>query len=68
MENSIQTLVPRIEAFCKSKDMAETTFGAKAVNDGKLVNRLRSGGTVTLKTFLAIEDFLSANGQGATTQ
>ena len=45
--------------------MAETTFGNHAVNDGKLVARLRAGKTITLKTLQAIEATLTPNEAGA---
>jgi transcriptional regulator with XRE-family HTH domain len=54
------TLIPRIEEHCRATGTAESTFGRIAVNDGKLVRRLRAGGTVTLKTLQRIEDVLSA--------
>lgn len=38
--------------------MADTTFGLKAVNDGKLVFRLRAGKSITLSTLERIEQFM----------
>ena len=43
-----EKLLREIEAFLKSAKISATTFGRKTVNDGKLVPRLRSGGSVTL--------------------
>ena len=37
------SLLSEIEAFCASRGIAESTFGRLAVNDGKLVARLRLG-------------------------
>ena len=37
------TLLDSISAFCKQENMAESTFGRRAVNDGKFVSRLRDG-------------------------
>jgi SAM-dependent methyltransferase len=38
--------------------MAETTFGRRAVNDGKLVSRLRQGGRVTPETLRRVRGFI----------
>ena len=45
--------------------MAELTFGRLAVNDGKLVNRLRFGGRVTIETVERVMSFMKQNGEGA---
>src|SRR5712671_1449767 len=39
--------------------MAESTFGRRAVNDGKLVSRLRIGGRVTMETVERVRTFMS---------
>src|SRR5947209_14108318 len=39
--------------------MAESTFGRRAVNDGKLVGRLRIGGRVTMETVERVRTFMS---------
>src|SRR5438105_7704952 len=39
--------------------MAESTFGRQAVNDGKLVSRLRIGGRVTMETVERVRTFMS---------
>ncbi len=44
--------------------MAESTFGRLAVNDGKLVNRLRFGGRVTIETVERVMTFMKQNGEG----
>ena len=36
-------ILSQITDFCRLSDMAETTFGRRSVNDGKLVHRLREG-------------------------
>jgi hypothetical protein len=52
-------LLREIEAFLAQRgDMAETTFGRLAVNDGKLVGRLRSGRNMTLATIERTRRFL----------
>ncbi len=37
--------------------MAESTFGRRAINDGKLVNRLREGKRITIDTLERIPGF-----------
>lgn len=54
-------LLHEIEAFIGSTAMAASTFGRKAVNDGKLVMRLRAGSTVTLEKASRIREFIRAN-------
>jgi len=53
-----ETLLRDIAAFCRSALMAESTFGRLAVNDGKLVNRLRLGGRVTTDTVERVRSFI----------
>lgn len=53
-----QNLLASIERFCAAAGMAPTTFGLKAVNDGKLVPRLRHGGSVRLETATAVRGFI----------
>ena len=38
-----EAILSQITEFCRLADMAESTFGRRAVNDGKLVARLREG-------------------------
>ncbi|HEV7323551.1 MAG TPA: hypothetical protein VGN91_00645 [Bosea sp. (in: a-proteobacteria)] len=47
-----------VDAFLRLAGMAETTFGRKAVNDGKLVPRLRDGGSITLDKAAQIRRFM----------
>ena len=37
------TLLDSISSFCRANGIAESTFGRRAVNDGKFVARLRDG-------------------------
>lgn len=53
-------LIGRIERHCEAHGIAESTFGLRAVNDGKFVARLRAGGTLTLTTLERVEQALSA--------
>jgi hypothetical protein len=43
-------LLRQIADYCRRTGVAETTFGRRAVNDGKLVSRLRFGGRITAAT------------------
>jgi hypothetical protein len=52
-------LLTEISAFCRAQAMAETTFGRAAVNDGKLVSRLRDGGRITTQTLERLRMFMS---------
>jgi SAM-dependent methyltransferase len=62
-----ETLLREISGFCRQSGMAESTFGRLAVNDGKLVSRLRFGGRVTTGTVDRVRAFIgrrSDNGNG----
>lgn len=61
MEN--ETLISEIERYCAKHNIAETTFGRRAVNDGKLVSRLRAGKTITMATYLAVQAALGSQAQ-----
>jgi hypothetical protein len=54
-----QALLHDIAAFCRDARMAESTFGRLAVNDGKLVSRLRLGGRVTTDTVDRVRAFIA---------
>jgi len=62
---TIAALLSRIEKHCQLAGIAESTFGRLAVNDGKLVKRLRAGGSVTIATLHRIEARLKAQPGGA---
>ena len=49
-----------IEKFLSGRKMADSTFGQKSVNDGKLLTRLRSGSDVTLGTMDKVRAFIEA--------
>src|SRR5580704_16518380 len=63
-----QELLAQIADFCRQSGLAESTFGRRAVNDGKLANRLRNGGRVTTDTVERIQAFMKANPTLATTR
>jgi hypothetical protein len=54
-----ESLLSEILAFCRAADMAETTFGRRAVNDGKFVGRLKYGGKVTTTTVERVRAFIA---------
>ncbi|MGA8992162.1 MAG: hypothetical protein WB500_17580, partial [Rhodoplanes sp.] len=56
-----QELLQEISAYCRQTGLAESTFGRRAVNDGKLAARLRNGGRVTTDTVDRIRAFIENN-------
>ena len=52
-------LLNEIADYCRRVGMAESTFGRRAVNDGKLVSRLRIGGRVTMETVERVRTFMT---------
>src|SRR5215467_13403113 len=55
-----------IAEYCRRTGVAESTFGRRAVNDGKLASRLRNGGRITTDTLDRIRAFMAADHDGAT--
>ena len=62
MEAAGGTLLGSISEFCRLTGMAESTFGRRAVNDGKFVSRLRDGARVTPETLQRVNLFISRHG------
>ena len=58
-------LLHAISGFCRAAGMAESTFGRRAVNDGKFVSRLRFGGRVTTQTVERVHQFIARGGADA---
>jgi hypothetical protein len=56
-----QQLLQEISDYCRRTGLAESTFGRRAVNDGKLAARLRNGGRITTDTLDRIHGFMAAN-------
>jgi hypothetical protein len=56
------TLLGSIAEFCRRTGMAESTFGRRAVNDGKFVARLRDGARVTPETLNRVNQFIAKHG------
>ncbi len=55
-----EILLREIAEYCRRADLAESTFGRLAINDGKLVRRLRAGGRITTDTFDRIRAFMAS--------
>src|SRR6516164_1689604 len=53
-----EALLRDIADYCRNARMAESTFGRLAVNDGKLVSRLRLGGRITTETAERVRNFI----------
>jgi len=53
-----ERLLEDIASFCQAAGMAESTFGRRVANDGKLVARLRAGGRLTTQTSDRIREYL----------
>src|SRR3954452_14298405 len=56
-----QELLQEISDYCRQTGLAESTFGRRAVNDGKLASRLRHGGRITTETLDRIRAFMQSN-------
>src|SRR6266545_2133706 len=56
-----QELLQQIADYCRHSGLAESTFGRRAVNDGKLTTRLRNGGRITTDTLDRIRAFITSN-------
>src|SRR5258705_4134329 len=56
-----QQLLQEISDYCRQTGLAESTFGRRAVNDGKLASRLRNGGRITTDTLDRIRTFMVEN-------
>ncbi|TAK48570.1 MAG: hypothetical protein EPO23_08085 [Xanthobacteraceae bacterium] len=54
-----EPLLGEIVDYCRRTGIAESTFGRRAVNDGKLVQRLREGRRITTDTLERIHGFLT---------
>src|SRR5262249_39941655 len=54
-------ILAQISAFCRKSDMAESTFGRRAANDGKLVHRLREGKRTPIDPPDRIQAYIAAS-------
>ncbi len=55
-------LLDSIADFCRRTGMAESTFGRRAVNDGKFVARLRDGARITPETLQRVSTYMASRG------
>ena len=55
-------VLSQISDYCRRVGMAESTFGRRAVNDGKFVARLRDGARVTPETLQRVNEFITRHG------
>lgn len=62
MDETPTQLLAEIEGFLATRKLAETTFGRKAVNDGKFVGRVRSGAAITTRTVARVREFIRTEG------
>jgi hypothetical protein len=60
-----EQILQEISEFCRARGLAESTFGRRAVNDGKLASRLRNGGRITTDTLERIRAFMARAVDGA---
>jgi hypothetical protein len=58
-----EIILREIADFCRKTGLAESTFGRRAVNDGKLASRLRNGGRITTDTLDRIRAFMTEGGR-----
>src|ERR1700682_5799437 len=56
-----QQLLTEISDYCRRTGLAESTFGRRAVNDGKLAARLRNGGRITTETVERVRAFIAGH-------
>ncbi|MBV8696788.1 MAG: hypothetical protein JO052_02860, partial [Bradyrhizobium sp.] len=54
-----EQILSEIRDYCRATQTAESTFGRLAVNDGKLVSRLRDGARITTATLDKLRAYLS---------
>lgn len=60
-----QSILDLIEGYCAANGMAPSTFGRKAVNDGKLVARIKDGKPITIDTYNRILAFVEPKTEAA---
>lgn len=57
METS--SILKELGEFCREVGLAESTFGRLAVNDGKLISRLRDGRKITTATLARVRRYIA---------
>ncbi len=58
-----EQVLAEIREFCRATKTSESTFGRLAVNDGKLVSRLRDGARITTGTLDKVRGYLATHGR-----
>ncbi len=61
-------ILNEIRDFCRETRTAESTFGRRVVNDGKLVSRLRDGARITTQTLDKVRSYLSVSRSAPSTR
>ena len=59
-----EDVLREIGDYCRNAGLAESTLGRLSVNDGKLVSRLRDGGSVTIDTLARLRQFMATHVPG----
>lgn len=65
--STVADLLTEIDAFIIEAKIAETTFGRRAVNDGKFVGKLRAGAGITVATVDRVRAYIAKQRELATT-
>ena len=65
MSKHIETLLAKIDEYCAKRGIKDSTFGLRAMNDGKFVQRLRRGGSVRVETMDRVESFMKSDEKAA---
>ena len=65
--STVTDLLTEIDAFISEAKIAETTFGRRAVNDGKFVGKLRTGAGITVATVDRVRAYITKQRELATT-
>ncbi len=60
MDPHCESLLQEIAVFLAESGMAGSTFGLRAVNDGKLIERLRTQGSVNSRTMHRVQQFIAS--------
>ena len=55
-----ETFYQEIEKFLVDKNVPATRFGLLALNDREFVRRMRRGGSVTLRTYDRVKEFMNS--------
>lgn len=56
--STTDALLVEIAAFCDEFDIPESTFGRRAMSDGKFVERIRGGGGLTVANLDRIRAYM----------